>query len=268
MTIRLLGTGAADGIPPLYSANRVTQYAREHGGKDKRTRCGALIDGILKIDLPPDTLGQLHRDNLDPRDWKYLIFTHSHDDHFAPAEIQYGLYPFNDQHFLSFTIYGNAEICRRINELYPSWPIELIETRSFEPFDMGAYRVTPVHANHKLDEDSHNILFQKDGKTILYGTDTGIWFEETWSFLSNYRLDVLVIEATEGLSTTDYDGHLSVPECLGVVGRLRDMGVVHPATRIVTTHHSHNGEATHAELEAALNPHGVEVGFDGIELSA
>ena len=48
-----------------------------------RTRAAALIDGCIKIDLGPDTLTQVHRDQLDARDWCGLVFTHGHDDHIA-----------------------------------------------------------------------------------------------------------------------------------------------------------------------------------------
>lgn len=266
MKLRFLGTGAADGIPSLYSGSRVSEYARKHGGKDVRTRCGAVIDGVLKIDFPPDTLTQVTRDRLDPRDWTAIVFTHSHDDHFAPAELQYGVYPFNEMDHLAYTIYGNAEIERRIREMYPAWPIEIVETHSFQTFEHDGYRITPIHANHKLDEDAHNLLIERDGATILYGTDTGVWFEDTWQFLKGVRLDLLVIECTEGLFGTDYDGHLSASECIEVVDRLREMGTVAEGTPIYTTHHSHNGGVTHAELEEALAPHGIVPAYDGLEI--
>ena len=96
MNIRLLGTGAADGIPGFFGNDMVSRYARENGGKDVRTRSAALIDGVLKIDFPPDTLTQVQRDLLDALDWTGLVFTHSDDDHFAVDELQYALFPFTD----------------------------------------------------------------------------------------------------------------------------------------------------------------------------
>lgn len=266
MRIRLLGTGAAEGIPAFYSSSMVSRYAREHGGKDVRTRCGALIDGTLKIDLPPDTLLHLHRDRLDAEDWTALVFTHSHDDHFAPEELQYCLFPFNDQDYLTFTIYANGAICRRLHEMYPEWPMDIVETRSFEPFRHEEYTITPIKANHLPEEDAQNLIVQKGGHTLLYATDTGVWGNETWEHLKGHKLDLLVIECTEGLRCTDYEGHLDIEALLEVVERLHAQGTLHPDSQVCTTHHSHNGGATHAMLEEALNPHGIEVGFDGKEL--
>lgn len=265
MRIRLLGTGAADGIPGWYSDTEVSAYARAHGGKDVRTRSSALIDGHLKIDLPPDTSWQLHRDGLDARDWTGLVFTHSHDDHLAVDELQYGLHPFNDREYLGFAIYGNATVCARIAERYPLWPIELVETRSFEPFQHMDYKITPIRAKHGVDEDTQNLLVEHEGRTALYATDTGIWEPETWEFLKGRTVHALVLECTEGVCSTHYAGHLDTDECAEVVERLRMQGTLSREAPVFTTHHSHLGGGTHAQLEAVLAPFGISIGFDGLE---
>lgn len=266
MNIRLLGTGAADGIPSMWGDSEVNRYAREHGGKDFRTRSAALIDEGLKIDLPPDTHAQCALNRVDPKLWTAVVFTHTHADHFAPDELQYALFPFTDDEFPSFTVYGNAEVVRRIKAQYCCWPYELVQTASFQPFQHLGYTITPIRANHKLDEDSQNLIVQKDGKTFLYGTDTGIWHDETWDFLEAFSLDGLVIEATDGFFPKAYYGHLSIDKCLEVVNRLRALKIVHSGTQIFTTHHAHLGGATHAQLESVLKPHGIEPGYDGLEI--
>jgi phosphoribosyl 1,2-cyclic phosphate phosphodiesterase len=267
MEIRLLGTGAAEGIPAFYSASRVSMYAREHGGKDVRTRCSALVDGGLKIDLPPDTVCQLQREKLDARDWSGLLFTHGDDDHFAPRELQYGLYPFNEMDHLGFVIYGNDKIVDRVEKLYPDWPIEIYQIAAFQPFQHCEFTITPIQAHHNEKEQCLNHIIQRGGKTLLYATDTGVWREPTWEFLGDFRLDCLVIECTEGLANTGYEGHLDLPECLEVIDRLRTMGVLGAGSRVVTTHHSHLGEATFEELQKVLCPHAIEAGFDGMTVT-
>lgn len=264
MKIRLLGTGAADGIPAFYSTSRVSEYARAHGGKDIRSRSSAIVDAAVKIDLPPDTLCQMNRDGLNAQDWSCLLFTHSDVDHFAIEELQYSFQPFNDMEFLGYTIYGNAAVCRRIMERYPEWPMDLIQTRSFHAVEHGEYRFTPIRANHKLEEDSQNFLITRRAKTVAYATDTGVWDEETWEFLQDCKIDALVIECTEGFNKTDFFGHLDVDGCVAVVDRLRAQGSLVEGARIVTTHHSHQGNATHAELDQALTPHGIIPGYDGL----
>jgi phosphoribosyl 1,2-cyclic phosphate phosphodiesterase len=266
MIIRLLGTGAADGIPGFYSDSRVSRYARQHGGKDIRSRSAALLDRHVKIDLPPDTLMQMQRDRLDARDWSCIMFTHSHADHFSPDELQYCLYPFNDMEHMGFAIYGNRKICTRIREMYPDWPIELTETQIFRCFRHGDYQITPVLANHMDDEQAQNLVFTRGEQSMLYATDTGVWPDVTWEYLQGAGLDALIIECTEGIYGTDYEGHLDVEACIAVVERLRKQGSIKEEATVVTTHHSHNGGATHAELEEYLKPHGIHVGFDGLEV--
>lgn len=266
MELLLLGTGASDGIPAFYADSPVSRYAREHGGKDVRTRAAAILDGTVQIDLGPDIYSQCVRERIDPADWSALVFTHSHEDHCAVSELQYALIPFTDREFLHFPIFANGLIRNMICDRYPQWPLEVVETRSFVPFVHEGYRVTPIAANHKEDEDSQNLIFEKGGKTLLYGTDTGVWHEPTWEFLSDFRLDALVIECTDGFHPCAYHGHLSIKSCLQVVERLRTMGTVRSDTQIVTTHHSHLGGATHAQLEEALAPHGIQPGYDGLRI--
>lgn len=263
MNIRLLGTGGADGIPAFYSDSRVSLYARAHGGKDIRSRSAALVDGTFKLDLGPDTWGQLVRDNLDAREWTALLFTHSDADHFAPDELMYALYPFNDCEFAGFVIYANLHICKRILEKFPEWPFEMQTTKSFQEFQHGGYDILPIRAHHLHDEDAHNFVICDGEKRLLYGTDTGIWDEPTWEALQDLKIDCLVLECAEGFASSNYDGHMDANEFMQVVDRLAKQGTIDSTTQIWTTHHSHQGEATHAELEAFFNPKGINVGYDG-----
>jgi phosphoribosyl 1,2-cyclic phosphate phosphodiesterase len=265
MRIRLLGTGGADGIPALCGKSPVSDYAREHGGKDIRTRAAALIDDDLKIDLGPDTLAQIQSNQVDACDWTAAIFTHSDEDHLCVSELQYFLYPFNDNMDLPFTVYGNAEVCRRIRTRYPDWPIETHETTAFVSFQHAGYTITPIHANHKTSEEAHNLIIERDGRKVIYATDTGIWGDKTFNFLQGCLAHALVIECTDGFNKSDYNGHLDIAECVGMVQRLRELDGLTDTARVVTTHHSHQGGATHCDLVKALGRFAMEPGYDGME---
>ena len=86
MRITFTGTGAANGIPGYFQADRVSEYARVHRGEDVRYRAGAVSDGVLKIDWGPDTFACCERLGMRAKEWTHVFFTHSHDDHFAPRE--------------------------------------------------------------------------------------------------------------------------------------------------------------------------------------
>lgn len=267
MELLLQGSGAADGIPALFADSEVSDYARQHGGPDRRSRSAALIDGHIRIDLGPDVWYQCASQNIRPSEWTSILFTHTHDDHFAIAELQLLLFPFCPETASPITLYGNEMAEQLLSERYAEWPFEFQVVRSFEPFALGDYKVTPFAAYHKLDEDSLNYLISKDGKTICYASDTGYWQEPTWEFLADQRIDALVIECTEGLHRTTYHGHMDLKECIAAVERLRTLGALHSTSAVMTTHHSHLGGLTHAGLTAALAPHQIEPGFDGKRVS-
>lgn len=265
MKVKLLGTGAANGIPGLFSQDRVSQFALKHGGKEIRTRSSAELDGVLKIDFPPDIFEQVHRFHCNPADWMAVVFTHSHEDHFALDQFQYQLYPFTEHLFSPFTIYGNSAICKKLDSAYPAWPFETKLTQSFVPFEVGDYLITPIAAFHDASEDCQNLIFEKDGKRFLYATDTGVWEAPTWQVLAGKQLDAIVIECTEGFKKTSYCGHLDIRLVGETLRRLRDSGALKPGARVVTTHHSSGGEGTHEELSEALAKFGAEPGYDGME---
>lgn len=263
-----MGTGAADGVPALFGEDRVSKYAREHGGRELRTRCGALVDGTVKIDLPPDTWMQCAAQGVDATEWTALVFTHSDDDHLATSELQYALYPFTEADHARFAIFGNATVLACIHERFPDWPIETHLTQAFQPFEIHGHRITPILATHGGGaEECHNLLIERDGKTILYATDTGEYAPQTFEFLQGRAVDLLVIECTDGRAPSGYRGHLDLVSLEMMLSRMRRDGALAAGARVVTTHHAARGDATHGELMELLEPLGAEPGFDGIMLT-
>jgi phosphoribosyl 1,2-cyclic phosphate phosphodiesterase len=261
----LLGTGAADGMPAFFGATDMSEQLRQLGGKDLRTRSGAVIDGILKIDFGPDTYVQAAQQGLRPADWQWVIVTHSHFDHFDAGQLQYCLPPFVPIEAGTPEVFGNAAVQEELTRAFSSADlITTHEIHSFETFQAGEYFVTPISSYHKLDEDSINFMIERDGKRILYATDTGVYQEPTWEFIKGMRFDAVVIECTDGFNPSDYWGHLSCDEVLHMIERMRDLACVDDATKVVTTHHSEGGGATHEALESFFAPHGITVGYDGM----
>ncbi len=83
MLIRYQGTGAYEGIPALFCGCDTCRAARQAQGPEVRTRSGALIDGVVKLDFPPDAYLQMLRDDLDFTKLRYVLITHTHTDHYA-----------------------------------------------------------------------------------------------------------------------------------------------------------------------------------------
>lgn len=266
MTIRLLGTGGADGIPALFGDDPVSNWAREHGGPDVRTRAAAIVDGGLKIDLPPENSAQLLRHGLQACDWDILLFTHSDEDHLALSELQYGLHPFTENFELHFPVFANATVIDEIRRRYEDWPMELNVVRSFTPFESAGYRITPLKARHTPGEECFNFLIEREGRSLVYATDTGVWPDDTMGYMAGRPVHLLVVECSNAFRPSSYLGHLDLEGLTSMLNRLRAGGTITSETRVVTTHHTATGGARHCDLRTALAPLGAEPGFDGMLL--
>lgn len=269
MKIELLGTSAAEGWPGLFCDCQACRDARRLGGKNIRTRSSALIDGVLKIDFPPDTYLHVLQRGLDLRNVEYLFFTHGHDDHFAVKELQYSSRTFvKDPLARPVQVFGPMDVIDRIETGLDltKVPLALNGLDYWHAAAAGPFVVTPIEANHEPDEVCFNLLIERDGKTLLYATDTGWYGPKTWDYLERLKLDAVVIECTKGRVEDGYAGHLSASQVIAAKQRLESAGALRPNAPFITTHHSHLGGLLHHELEALLNPHGIEVGFDGMTI--
>jgi phosphoribosyl 1,2-cyclic phosphate phosphodiesterase len=268
MKVTLLGTSAAEGWPGLFCRCEACDKARKLGGKNIRTRSSALIDDTLKIDFPPDTLHHSIRYNLDLRGMTALLFTHAHDDHFSAPELQY-----LGEHFVPtpiseiLPVYGPIDVIRRLRKTLDltRLPLTLHTLAPWKTVSIGAYRVTPILAQHDPTQVCFNYILQDmEGATLLYASDTG-WYEEpAWRFLEKYTFDGIVAECSKGPIEGGYMAHLCIPEVVRMHQRLLAAGCFYPGNPMVTTHFSHLGGLMHDELEAALSPHGIAAGFDGM----
>lgn len=273
MTIQILGTAAAEGIPAIGCNCGVCCTARERGGKNIRSRSGALIDDLLKIDFGPDTLYHIHRERLNPTSWRFLVFTHSHHDHCAGEELQYLLPGFAPPETArNLHIFGNAAVKAKVESIvaYTGLRLECALIRAFESYVLGDYTLIPIRANHITevpDEETLNLIIEREGHRLLYACDTGWYPEETWEFLTGVELDLLILECSFGFQPSSYKGHLDFDGCLEVVQRMYKQGTLRADSRVVLTHFSHNGGALHEELEARAAPYGILIGWDGMRLT-
>lgn len=267
MEIKLLGTASAEGLPGLFCACEVCRRARELGGKNLRTRSSALIGGEIKIDLPPDTLHHVLAQGLDLTTTPYLLFTHAHDDHFAVRELQYLSWMFVPQPITKpLHVFGPRDTIEKIRQSLDlaNLPLKLHCLKEWETAAIGRWQVTPILAQHDPEQQCFNYLVSDGARTLLYATDTGWYEKQTWDFLGRTQLDGMVVECTKGRMEGGYMAHLCIPEVVRMRERLVQEGVLRADGRVVTTHHSHLGGLLHEGLEAELNPHGIEVGYDGM----
>lgn len=277
MRIKYLGTAAAEGIPALYCQCPLCTEAGKLKGKDIRGRSGLLVDGRLMIDFPPDMLWNAVRYDLDLAKVANLIVTHSHTDHFAPADMVLRL----PGCYCRFTdgepvlhVYGNGEVLRLTENAllteYGKRSVDFLDTHllcAFQTERIGGYDVTPLPAVHKPDEEAFFYLVQREGLALLYAHDTGIFPESVFSYLRDggILIDILSMDCTCCLQS-DGKNHMGLPDNLAVLRRLRENYNVNDETRCIVSHFSHNGGLTHTQLEREAAKYGLTAAYDGMEV--
>ncbi len=277
MKIKYLGTAAAEGIPALFCQCPLCTEAKKRKGKDIRGRSGLLIDEKLMIDFPPDMFRNVVKYGIDLAKVANLIVTHTHTDHFAPADLVLRL-PGGYCHFTDgepvLHVYGNSEVLRRTEEAlmteYGKKRVDFLDThllRAFQTVPIGGFSVTPLPAVHKPDEDAFFYLVQKGGRTLLYAHDTGIFPESVFSYLKDggILIDILSMDCTCCLKS-EGKNHMGLPDNLAVLRRLRENRNVHDKTTCIVSHFSHNGGMTHAQLENEAKKYRLTAAYDGMEV--
>jgi len=273
MRLFFLGTGAAEGVPALFCECALCAAARRLGGRDLRTRTSVLVANAVRIDLPPDALVHSHRyPDLPLSRLRYLLFTHSHDDHFAIRELQYLSPTFSRDRACPMDIWLSKDcleqlrpVAARFFEKIPT-PLHVVEP--YETVKAGPLFVTPILARHKEDEQCFNYLLSEtpDGPALLYASDTGWYQEPTWEYLATRSLRAVVMECGNGTIENGYYGHLSISDCLRAKDRLIQCGALARDAPFFLTHLSHAGGLTHAEWIERVAGHNLTIAYDGLDV--
>lgn len=269
MKLMFLGTGSAEGMPALFCGCRVCREARRGKGPDRRTRTSVLLNDVVKIDLGPDTLAHAHAYDLDLSRLEHLVFTHSHDDHFAPRELQYLSPTFAPERQGLLQVWATDDLIQKMTGemacFFEQVPLSLHLLAPFVEVAVGPLFLTPFPAQHKPDELCLNFLVRDGERVLLYATDTGWYEEKTWAFLRGRRIDAAIVECGKGASTQPYPGHLNVDEVRRYKARLVEGGGLAPDAPFWVTHVAHTGLLLHEELAERLAPDRIAVAYDGLE---
>ena len=136
----------------------------------------------------------------------------------------------------------------------------------YKPFSVAGFTVTPLPAVHAGEEDTYIFLIEKDGKTLFYGNDTGVFSEEIDDYLAENKkhIDLLSLDCTKGNQPFTYNHHMSMAEGRTVADRFFAKGILDDTSRLYYTHFSHNCQNTHDELEQTAKSYGFFVTYDGL----
>ena len=271
MRLTLLGTAAAEGWPAPFCACDACEEARRRGGPNLRTRSNALLDGDLKIDWGADTMTQLQRARLSLEGLRTLVFTHQHDDHIVPCELNWAISPFSQTPPARIAVYGNAQVLARLHAQFPDasrTPFEFHKLKAGrEEVTAEGDSILPLEADHV--EGAMTLLIRRGGKSLFYGHDSGLYPRETLAALEAHSgehgaLSIVLMDCTNGGQSSSNRGHMGTDGVAQMKRELRDRGAIDERTRVIATHFSHNGGLGHEELTRTLSADGIEAAFDGM----
>ncbi len=234
------------------------------------------MDGRLLIDFPADTYAHTVYGGLDLREIRACLITHSHSDHFYPADFEMRrpgfCTPTDDEKFIFYAGASAKEMTEAILEKYTGLDtrIAVREIQPFTPFETTGYTVTPLPANHDAGSTPLIFLIERDGKALLYGNDTGFFHESVVSYLTEQKkhIDLLSLDCTGGLIPGSHaNWHMNLITVREQIELLSACGVIDGETKRVITHFSHNGLATYDEMAATVAPDGIMVAYDGFTVT-
>lgn len=274
MKIVFMGTAAAEGVPAPFCPCDMCRYARSAGGRELRTRSGALIDGKIKLDMPPDSFGQAVRLGIDMSGLQHVFITHSHGDHVWERDLLLdgSVLKNRRQRGLPLNVYGNAAVINKLRGIMPneSEMQPLTKLTPFLPVEAAGYRVTPLKAVHTYispgvySEDALIFLIEREGKRILYAHDTDVFAPETMEAIAGAGIDLISLDCTNGRLDLDYIGHMGIKNNIDLREKLLACGAARPDTVFVANHFSHNGLLPYGEM-CDMAP-GFIISYDGMEI--
>ncbi len=273
MKLKYFGTAAAEGIPGMFCDCKICRNALTVRGKEIKTRSQALIDETLLIDFPADTYLHILNGGLDLRRIHHCIITHSHADHFYADDLWcrfegvahgVGEQPFHV--YVTEAGYRQAEMLH--GKSIDSARLKVHKIVPFEAFDAGEHHIIPLQANHDPATSPVIYIIEKDGKSLLYANDTGIFPDSTWDYLKTYNkcFDLVSLDCTAMALKNWRNGHMGLDTNKETYDRLLQMGLCNQKTAVYVNHFSHNGALTHEELVIEAAKLGFEATYDGLEI--
>jgi phosphoribosyl 1,2-cyclic phosphate phosphodiesterase len=268
MKIHFLGTAASEGFPNVFCSCEACLAARQLGGKNIRTRASIIVDDTLKFDYSADSQMQALRDHIDLGRLEHLLVTHTHYDHFYPGDLTSRIEGFAHGIEHPLWIHGNDLVMYHARQALGKFEGARIRFNRMKPFQktaVGSAWVTPLPADHDLMETCLLYFVEKDGKTLLYGNDTGWFPEDTWAWLRGKKVDMAILDCTHeitGIKQKNY--HMNADTILEVHDIFVKERILNDAGRIYVTHFTHNSALLHEDWECIFEPYGICVAYDGL----
>lgn len=286
MKIAFLGTGAAERYPSPWCKCSNCTYARVHKGKNLRAFSSVLIDDEMMIDMTESAMLTANHLGLCLDQLAYLLVTHVHPDHFSPACLWSRYFPKDAQEFLNdnFTNYlcsprvtplvtlqvlGNRYVedallnSKHLPNPIDDYAVSFRRIKSLEHLNLDGFKVIPIASQHVSDSFTLNYCIIRNGKKLLYASDTGGYPPEVWQEIGRHTFDGVIAEATGGHLHDSGTGHMNLQKVREFRAELKRLNSIREDSRFILTHMSPHWTPPHDIFEAELAKEGIEVAYDG-----
>ncbi len=289
LTMLFFGTGAAELYPNPFCNCEFCEGIRSSGEMPRKRSC-MLMDAHNMIDFGPEALAAAQMYGARLYDVDNLFITHSHEDHLCFSNIEVlSMTPQRDHKPLN--IYLSESACdfvmrymealrpvyargeTTLESLVKSGVVVFHPVKPYTRFAVDGMEVFTVESNHMAhgqNEHALNYLFtRKEGGSLLYAADTGLYSQENLQTLASSAVDVLVMEGTfgdipvEGARAT----HLNAANFVRQLENLLEHGVITPKTAVYMTHINQVQHLNHSAYQAYMDEHAplkVIVAHDGL----
>jgi adenosylcobinamide kinase/adenosylcobinamide-phosphate guanylyltransferase len=249
MQVRILGSGAADGWPNPWCACSSCLAAREQGVL--RGQTAVLLDGRVLIDTGPDGLRAAARQGASLNEVELVLVTHGHEDHHHAMAWQWRSWA---RATASVTLLAPPSVLAAAKT---DRQVTTVGARPGGRHDLAGYLVSVLDAEHPADAVLYDVT-GPDGSRLLYATDTGVLPARTVEGVRDRAFDLVLLEC----AGTPIPSHLTLETWPDQVRRLREVGAVTDATRLLAIHVGHDNPPPD-ELDRRLAEHGARAARDG-----
>lgn len=204
----------------------------DHGDEYRGNACALINDSIL-IDPGPTVPAALERFAINPKNIKYVINTHRHKDHF-------------NSDTLAFLEANGAEFV----EFDDSIMLDGITIKAAK----GHHRVPTKH--YLFDDGSSKFYYALDSAWLLY--------DEVQMIIDSAPIDLIVLDCTVGHQNGDY--RIFEHNNINMVIEMKKTLCEH-IKHFYISHMSCGLHDDHDIICRDLNPHGIDVAYDGLEIT-
>ena len=244
-----LGTAAAALVPNPFCECETCRNTLKVQGLTRMRSC-FLVDKETLIDMGPDLCAASVRFDAPLSDLKNILVTHTHGDHFCAENVNIiGMAHKRENPLNIYISAGGLEFLQHIG-VHFNGRIRPIAVTPYAPIQVGSWEVLPVESNH-VDNGFNraltlNYLMKKDGCSLLYASDCGLYDQKNLDALKGANLDYLIMEATDNFDPEPCGPqHLNFRDFYIQLDRFLEAGIIRKDTKIYATHlgqdHKHGG---------------------------